>query len=119
LTHGYPLQTQHHYPPRAIIQEESRINHDKRIELKELMGVSPPAAGPGFPLQSFLPQTAKKDFRYNPSRPTGSAYAATRQRCITLQRFTPDLFENPAGFHSTGNCSETGVSEQLYLIKFL
>jgi hypothetical protein len=26
---------------------------------------------PGFPLQSFLPQTAKKDFRYNPLRPTG------------------------------------------------
>jgi hypothetical protein len=26
---------------------------------------------PGFPLQSFLPQAAKKDFRCNPLRPTG------------------------------------------------
>jgi hypothetical protein len=30
-----------------------------------------PAPKPGFPLQSFLPQTAKKDFRCNPLRPTG------------------------------------------------
>jgi hypothetical protein len=31
------------------------------------------AAKPGFPLQSFLPQTAKKDFRCNPWRAHGLA----------------------------------------------
>jgi hypothetical protein len=30
-------------------------------------------AGPGYPLQSFLPQTAKKDFRFYPWRMGGQA----------------------------------------------
>jgi hypothetical protein len=70
------------------LAEKNIAAQGKRIETKDLMSVSPPAAGPGFPLQSFLPLCGKKGFplqsrlhgraaillmqnRDQPSRPTG------------------------------------------------